>query len=431
MKILLLGGGAREHAIAWALQKSERVATLDAAPGNPGIARLARCHEIDPCDPGEVLDLVQRLDADHVVIGPEAPLVAGVADALRERGIHVFGPGMSGARLEGSKAFSKRFMERHGIPTAPFEVVTNMGDAEKALRSRTAPYVVKADGLAAGKGAFLPETLEEALRVCRSLLVEGDLGDAGRVVVIEDFLPGTEITILAATDGRTIRLLPSSQDHKRAFDGDKGPNTGGMGAYSPVPWADESLLETVYDTILEPTVRGLAAEEIDFCGVIYAGLMIDREKNCRVLEYNVRLGDPEAQVVLAAFPGDWAEVVEACCAGRLDSVAWGQPVESAVGIVLASGGYPGTYGKGHQILGIDIAEAMDGILVFQAATRADPNLGLITSGGRVLTVVGKGTNLDSAKARAYEAASRIGFADAFYRTDISAKAAQSPWPVRP
>jgi phosphoribosylamine--glycine ligase len=338
---------------------------------------------------------------------------------------------MSGARLEGSKAFSKRFMERHGIPTAPFEIVTNMGDAEKALRSRTAPYVVKADGLAAGKGAFLPETLEEALKVCRALLVEGDLGDAGRVVVIEDFLPGTEITILAVTDGRTIRLLPSSQDHKRAFDGDKGPNTGGMGAYCPVPWADKSLLETIYATILEPTVRGLAAEEIDFCGVIYAGLMIDREKNCRVLEYNVRLGDPEAQVVLAAFPGDWAEVVEACCAGRLDSVAWGQPVESAVGIVLASGGYPGTYGKGHQILGIDMAEAMDGILVFQAGTRTDPNLGLITSGGRVLTVVGKGATLDAAKARAYEAASRIGFADAFYRTDISAKAAQSPWPVRP
>lgn len=431
MKILLLGGGAREHAIAWALEKSERVEALDAAPGNPGIARIAPCHDIDPCDPVAVLDLVERVKADHVVVGPEAPLVAGVADALREKGIPVFGPGMSGARLEGSKAFSKQFMDRHGIPTAPFDIVTNMVEAEKALRSRTAPYVVKADGLAAGKGAFLPETLEEALTICSSLLIEGDLGEAGRVVVIEDFLPGTEITILAVTDGRTVRLLPTSQDHKRAFDGDKGPNTGGMGAYCPVPWADESLLDTIFDTILEPTVRGLAVEKIDFCGVIYAGLMIDQEKKCRVLEYNVRLGDPEAQVVLAAFPGDWAEVVEACCAGHLDSVAWGQPVDSAVGIVLASGGYPGKYAKGHQVLGIDQAEAIEGVLVFQAGTSMDPKLGLLTSGGRVMTVVGVASTLALAKAKAYEAVSKIGFADAFYRTDISAKAVQSPWPVRP
>ena len=431
MRILLLGGGAREHAIAWALKKSERVEALDAAPGNPGIARIARCHDIDPCDPAAVLDLVETIKADHVVVGPEAPLVAGVADALRKKGVPVFGPGMSGARLEGSKAFSKQFMKRHGIPTAPFDIVTNMEDAERALGSRKAPYVVKADGLAAGKGAFLPETLEEALNVCRSLLIEGVLGEAGRVVVIEDFLPGVEITILAVTDGRTVRLLPSSQDHKRAFDGDKGPNTGGMGAYCPVPWADGVFLETIYDTILKPTIRGLAADGIDFCGVIYAGLMIDSDKNCRVLEYNVRLGDPEAQVVLAAFPGDWAEVVEACCAGRLDSVTWGKPTDSAVGIVLASGGYPGKYGKGHQVIGIELVEAMEGILVFQAGTRMDPNLGLLTSGGRVLTVVGKGATLAMAKARAYEAVSKIVFADAFYRTDISAKAGLSPWPAHP
>jgi len=210
-----------------------------------------------------------------------------------------------------------------------------------------------------------------------------------------------------------------------------GPNTGGMGAYCPVPWADASFLEIISETILKPTVRGLAADKIDFCGVIYAGLMIDSDKNCRVLEYNVRLGDPEAQVVLAAFPGDWAEVVEACCAGSLDSVSWGQPADSAVGIVLASGGYPGKYGKGHQVLGIDLAEAMEGILVFQAGTLMDPNLGLLTSGGRVLTVVGKGATLAVAKAKAYEAVSKIVFADAFYRTDIAAKAGLSPWPAHP
>lgn len=429
MKILLLGGGAREHAIAWALKKSVRVETLDAAPGNPGIARIAPCHEIDPCDPDSVLKLVESIHADHVVVGPEAPLVAGVADALREKGIPVFGPGKLGARLEGSKAFAKEFMRRHDIPTAPFDIATDMEQAENALRSRKAPYVVKADGLAAGKGAFLPDTIEEALQICRALLVEGELGEAGRVVVIEDYLPGTEITILAVTDGRTVRLLPSSQDHKRVFDGDRGPNTGGMGAYSPVPWADQTFLDTISGTIIEPTIRGLASDGIPFCGVVYAGLMIDREKNCRVLEYNVRLGDPEAQVVLAAFPGDWAEVVEASCKGRLDSVDWKQPVESAVGVVLASGGYPGKYEKGHLILGIDQAAAMEGVLVFQAGTRMDPGLGLLTSGGRVLTVVGRGATLDSAKARAYEAASKIGFADVYYRTDISAKAGLPPWPA--
>lgn len=429
MRVLLLGGGAREHAIAWALKKSKRVETLDAAPGNPGIARFARCHEIDPCDAGAVLGLVDELHADHVVVGPEAPLVAGVADALREKGIRVFGPGKLGAQLEGSKAFSKNFMKRHGIPTAPFDIVTDMQQAENALRSRHAPYVVKADGLAAGKGAFLPETYEEAMLVCRSLLVDGNLGEAGRVVVIEDFLPGTEITILAITDGNTVRMLPSSQDHKRAFDNDKGPNTGGMGAYCPVPWADEKLLERISSSILEPTVRGLASEGIDFCGVIYAGLMVDEGRNCRVLEYNVRLGDPEAQVVLSAFPGDWGEVVEASCEGRLDSISWDQPSECSVGVVLASGGYPGNYEKGYSILGIEAAESMNGVLVFHAGTRLDPRLGLVTSGGRVLTVVAKGATLDCAKQMAYEAVSRIAFADVFYRTDISAKAGATPWPV--
>ena len=429
MRILLLGGGAREHAIAWALKKSKKVEAVDAAPGNPGIAGIARCHEVDPCDAGAVLRLVDELQADHVVVGPEAPLVAGVADALRDRGIRVFGPGKLGAQLEGSKAFSKKFMKRHGIPTAPFDIVTDMEQAENALRSRNAPFVVKADGLAAGKGAFLPETHEEAMQVCRSLLVDGDLGEAGRVVVIEDFLPGTEITILAITDGRTVRTLPSSQDHKRAFDNDKGPNTGGMGAYCPVPWADEELLEKISKTILEPTVRGLASEDIDFCGVIYAGLMVDEEKNCRVLEYNVRLGDPEAQVVLAAFPGDWGEVVEASCEGRLESISWEQPIDCSVGVVLASGGYPGNYEKGHSILGIEEAESMEGVLVFHAGTRLDPRLGLVTSGGRVLTVVARGATLDHAKEMAYEAVSKISFTDVFYRTDISAKAGTTPWPA--
>ncbi|NLH94998.1 MAG: phosphoribosylamine--glycine ligase [Synergistaceae bacterium] len=427
MKILLLGGGAREHAIAWALNRSPKVEALFAAPGNPGIARFGRCFPIDPCDSAAVLDLVRATGADSVVAGPEAPLVAGVADVLREANVPVFGPGKDGAMLEGSKAFAKRFMERHGIPTAPFDIVFDMEQAEAALRKRTPPYVVKADGLAAGKGAFLPDTLEEALEICRRLLIEGELKEAGKTLVVEDFLPGTEITILAVTDGKTVRQLPSSQDHKRIFDGDRGPNTGGMGAYCPVPWADEDLLDRIQKQILEPTVRGLESEGIDFCGVIYAGLMIDSRRNCRVLEYNVRLGDPEAQVVLSAFPGDWAEVVEAACEKRLHRISWSRTEKTAVGVVLASGGYPGDYRKGYRILGIEEAEKEEGVLVFQAGTRLDSKGALVTSGGRVLTVVGIGNSLDAAREKAYGAASKIGFTDVFFRTDISAKACLPPW----
>lgn len=427
MKILLLGGGAREHAIAWALSRSQKVEALFAAPGNPGIARFGTCFPIDPCDSASVLEIVRNTGADLVVAGPEAPLVAGVADALREARVAVFGPGKDGAMLEGSKAFAKRFMQRHGIPTAPFDIVVDMKQAEAALRKRRPPYVVKADGLAAGKGAFIPDTLEEALDICRRLLIQGELKQAGKTVVIEDFLPGTEMTILAVTDGRTVRQLPSSQDHKRIFDGDRGANTGGMGAYCPVPWADEELLDRIQRQILEPTVNGLKSEGIDFCGVIYAGLMIDSQRNCRVLEYNVRLGDPEAQVVLSAFTGDWAEVVEAACEKRLHRISWSRTGKTAVGVVLASGGYPGEYRKGYRILGIEEAEKEEGVLVFQAGTRLDPELGLVTSGGRVLTVVGLSETLETAREKAYEAVSKIGFTDVYFRTDISAKAGLPPW----
>lgn len=427
MKILLLGGGAREHAIAWALNKSPKVEALFAAPGNPGIARFGTCFSIDPCDSAAVLQIARETRVDCVFAGPEAPLVAGVADSLRKAGITVFGPGRNGAMLEGSKAFAKQFMKRHGIPTAPFDIVSDMEQAEAALRKRNPPYVVKADGLAAGKGAFLPDTMEEALGICRRLLVEAELNEAGKTVVIEDFLPGTEITILAVTDGRTVRQLPSSQDHKRIFDGDRGPNTGGMGAYCPVPWADADLLDQIQRQILEPTVRGLSSEGIDFCGIIYAGLMVDNRRNCRVLEYNVRLGDPEAQVVLAAFPGDWAEVVEAACEKRLHRVQWSQARKTAVGVVLASGGYPGEYRKGYRILGIEEAEKEEGVIVFQAGTTLDPEAGLVTSGGRVLTVVGLAETLGAAREKAYCAAAKIAFTDAYFRTDISAKASSPPW----
>lgn len=423
--VLVLGGGGREHAIVWALSRSVVVKAIHCTPGNPGIGELATLHDVDPCDPDKVLALVRQIGADLVAVGPEAPLVAGVADRLRAEGIPVFGPGCDGAQLEGSKAFSKQFMARHGIPTAPFEVCTTMEEARKALADREAPYIVKADGLAAGKGAFILKTEEEALTVCSDLLEKGSLGAAGRTLVIEDFLPGIEMTVLAVTDGKTLRVLPSSQDHKRAYDNDEGPNTGGMGAYSPVPWCDASLIGRVTSQVLKPTVEGLAAEGIRFCGVIYAGIMLDGQGNPRVLEYNVRLGDPEAQVVLPAFPGDWGEVVAACCGGRLDDVDWPSADRSAVGVVLASGGYPGPYRKGFSIEGLDAFVGDENVLVFQAGTVRTASGAVATSGGRVLTVVGLDSDFAGARDRAYQAVSRIRFEEVHFRKDIGAKATRS------
>ncbi|MCF0248547.1 MAG: phosphoribosylamine--glycine ligase, partial [Synergistes sp.] len=317
MKVMVLGGGGREHAVVHAFSKSKITDELHCCPGNPGIAKLAECHAGDPCSVESTTKLCRDLGIDLVFVGPEAPLVAGTADALREAGILVMGPGASGARLEGSKAFSKQFMKRHNIPTSDFDICTNLEECIAALKKRSAPFVVKADGLAAGKGAFLPESYDEAVDVCRMMLEEQKLGDAGNLIVVEDYVPGTEMTVLALTDGETVRILPSSQDHKRALDNDKGANTGGMGAYSPVPWVDDVFMKKVTDEILTPTIKGLKEENIPFCGVIYAGIMIKKDGSFSVLEYNVRLGDPETQVVLPAFGGDFGEVILACTQGRL------------------------------------------------------------------------------------------------------------------
>jgi phosphoribosylamine--glycine ligase len=423
MKILLLGSGAREHALAMALRASPLTEALHCAPGNAGIASLATLHGVDITDAEGVTALAEALSADLVVIGPEAPLVAGVADALRKKEFAVFGPGAAGARLEGSKVFAKRFMERHGIPTAPFAVCTTLDEAKKALAARRAPFVVKADGLAAGKGAFLPDSAGEAERICRALLEERVLGDAGAQIVVEDHLPGWEVTVLAVTDGKTIRILPLSQDHKRACDGDRGPNTGGMGAYTPVPQATPALLEKIRTQVLEPTVRGLAEEGIPFCGVLYAGIMVV-QGNPLLLEYNVRFGDPEAQVVLPALRVDWAKVFAACCRGELHRIAWPGEQKAAVGVVLASGGYPDAYTKGYPISGIDAAER-EGVTVFHAGT-VFGNAGVETAGGRVLTVVGVAESLREARQRAYAGVEKIFFKDVHFRRDIASKALSAP-----
>jgi phosphoribosylamine--glycine ligase len=351
MKVLLLGGGGREHTLAWALHKSPRISSIYCAPGNAGIGEIATLYDMDPTQGEEVLSLAKEIDPDFVVIGPEGPLVSGVADLLRSSGFPVFGPGGEGARMEGSKAFSKSFMARHGIPTAPFNICTTMEQARKALEKRTPPYVVKADGLAAGKGAFLLDSLEEAEKTCEYLLELQGLGEAGKTVVIEDFLPGWEVSILALTDGKTVHLLPPSQDHKRAFDGDKGPNTGGMGAYTPVPQLSEDMLKQIREKIILPSVEGLRKDAIPFCGVLYGGIMISQGKPY-VLEFNVRFGDPEAQVVIPALDVDWGHVLHACATQTLEEISWPSRSDAVAGVVLASGGYPGAYEKGKILTGL-------------------------------------------------------------------------------
>jgi phosphoribosylamine--glycine ligase len=427
MKILILGGGGREHAVVWALARSGLAPELHAAPGNPGIAGIGETHPLDPCDAGAVVALAKRLRAELIVPGPEAPLVAGVADTLREEGFPVLGPGRSGARLEGSKAFSKRFLDRCGIPTAPFDVCADMAHVEAALAGRSAPFIVKADGLAAGKGVFVCADREEARAAAEGLLA-GGLGEAGRTLVIEDFLPGRELSVLALIDGKTARLFPESQDHKRALDGDRGPNTGGMGAYAPVPWVDETLLDRIREDVFGPVLRGLEREGIDYRGILYAGLMIDRDGTIRVLEFNVRMGDPETQAILPILPWDLGEAALACASGDLKSLPEAtRPTRSACCVVLAGKGYPESSSSGLPVEGLDPGRDGElhggtGVLVFHAGTRRDASGTVVTAGGRILSVVGVAEDFEGARCRAYDRISSLSYAGMRFRTDIAAKA---------
>ncbi|MGC9490751.1 MAG: phosphoribosylamine--glycine ligase [Thermovirgaceae bacterium] len=419
MRLLLLGNGAREHALAWALNKSPFVDELHCMPGNGGIGQIAEIHEGNPEDVKTVCRICEYIAADMVIVGPEAPLVAGIADALAERGIPAFGPRAAGAKLEGSKAFAKEFMARHNIPTADFDICRTMKDAKQALAKRHAPYIVKANGLAAGKGVFVLKTREEALDVSRQMLEENLLQEAGRTLVIEDHLPGKELTVLVITDGITWKILPPSQDHKRVFDGDQGPNTGGMGAFCPVPWITEDFLANIEAKVVSLTIRGLASEGVPFTGVLYCGLMLGDDGTFKVLEYNVRLGDPETQVVLPVFPGDFAEAAWAACHGDLASVSWKPTGDSAVGVVMASGGYPGHYEKGFEITGLESLASAARTFVFHAGTRKSGGR-FMTNGGRVLTVVGTGGCIGEARKRAYDAVGKISFKHLHYRKDIAA-----------
>jgi phosphoribosylamine--glycine ligase len=420
LRVLLVGGGGREHALAWKLVRSPRLGALYAAPGNPGIAQVAECVPVRADDVAAIAALADRERIDLTVVGPEVPLSLGLVDALEARGRRAFGPTRAAAALESSKAFAKDLFARHGIPTARFGTFEAPGPARAFVRELGGRAVVKTDGLAAGKGAIVCRETAEAERAIHDMLERRIFGDAGARVVVEEFLEGEEVSVFALTDGQTVCPLASAQDHKAIFDEDQGPNTGGMGAYSPAPVLASALAEEVLRTVLEPTVRAMAAEGRPYRGVLYGGLMLTAV-GPRVLEYNVRFGDPECQVLMPRLADDLLPLCEAVAAGRglPPSVSW-RP-ESAVCVVIASGGYPGEYRTGLPIEGIERAEAHPGVTVFHAGTaRRDGRL--TTAGGRVLGVTALGADIHAAVAAAYVGAGEIRFDGLHYRRDIAHRA---------
>ena len=430
MDILLLGSGGREHAIAVALKASPLCDALYVAPGNGGTAAIATNIKLDINDPSAVADYAAEHGVGLVVIGPEAPLVAGVADAVRAKGIPAFGPGAQGAQMEGSKRFAKEFMERHGIPTAAYRSFTEQAGAEAYVSQRFAAgvkvLVVKADGLAAGKGVVVATSEQEALEAVRDCF-SGHFGEAGSTVVIEEGLTGPECSLLAFVDGSTVRLMATAQDHKRALEGDLGPNMGGMGVYSPVPIVTDEEYATMA-AAMQTAADGLVADGIEYRGVLYGGFMLTPE-GPKVLEFNARFGDPETQVILPRLKTDLVEVMLAVAQGRLNEVELAWRDEWAVSVVLASAGYPGSYPKGIEISGIERAEALPGVTVYHAGTTLDEQGVLRTSGGRVLNVTALGATFAQARERAYEGCDLIEFEGKTLRRDIGARAlrGRSAW----
>ncbi len=409
VRVLVLGTGGREHALARALHRDPSVTALHCAPGNPGTAEVAVNHAIDMLNPTGVVELAQRLAVDLVVVGPEAPLVAGVGDALREAGLACFGPDKAAARIEGSKAFAKEIMEAAGVPTARAHVCETLSQAEAALAEFSAPYVVKDDGLAAGKGVVVTNDLGEALKHA----------EACDRVVIEEYLDGPEVSLFALCDGQDAVPLVPAQDFKRAYDGGAGPNTGGMGAYTPLPWAPPGLVEEVMDTVVRPTVNELRRRETPYVGVLYAGLALT-SRGVRVIEFNARFGDPETQVVLDRLATPLGGLLQACALGGLPAdleLAW-RP-GAAVTVVVAAENYPASPAKGDVISGLDAANAVPDAYVLHAGTALNAEGELVSAGGRVLNVVGSGPDVASARAAAYEAASKVELRGSHHRSDIA------------
>lgn len=423
MNVLVLGSGGREHALAWAIAKSPRLDSLFVAPGNGGTATIAKNVPLDMNDADAVIGFARSENIDLVVIGPEAPLVAGVADAIRAAGIAVFGPGAQGARLEGSKSFSKEFMLAHGLPTARYKKCTSQDEAMDYLHEVGAPIVVKADGLAAGKGVVVAEDMEEAEEAVRDCFA-GDFGEAGSVVVIEEMLEGPECSMLVFLSEGKALAMPCAQDHKRAFDGDLGPNTGGMGVYSPVPCVTPEL-EAAMQEIMQNAAAATAKEFDDaYTGVLYGGFMLTAE-GPKLLEFNARFGDPETQVIMPRLESDALEAFYMVATGKLDALDLRWTDQVAVCVVLASDGYPGSYEKGKVILGIEEAEELDGVTVFHAGTAFNQDDELVTNGGRVLNVVALADTFEDARELAYEACDKINFEGKQYRHDIALRALEA------
>ncbi|MDY6795207.1 MAG: phosphoribosylamine--glycine ligase [Actinomycetota bacterium] len=418
MRVLVVGGGGREHALTWKLAQSHLVDEIWCAPGNAGIARLATCVDIDAGDIEALASLAREKGVDLTVVGPEAPLVAGIADEFRERGLPVFGPDGEAARMEGSKAFAKQLMEDSGVPTSRAEIFTDYDEAVACIGSTPPPYVVKADGLAAGKGVIIAQddrTAYEALKAC---FIDRKFGSSGEKVLLEKFLEGQEVSILTFVDGEEILPMTPAQDYKRIGDGDAGPNTGGMGSYCPVPVMSDDDYRRAVEEILRPTARALAGRGIHYRGILYAGLILT-EEGPKVLEYNVRFGDPEVQAVLPRLKSDLMEPMLAVVQGRLGEVELEWTGDPCVTVVVASGGYPTDYRKGFPISGLEEAESLEGVAVFHAGTRLGEDGEVLTNGGRVLNVSALGKDFASARENAYLAAEKIKFEDVYYRKDIA------------
>lgn len=422
MDILVIGGGGREHAIVWALRKSPKAGTIYCAPGNAGIGQIAECVPIAVHEFDKLTAFAADKNVGLVVVGPDDPLADGIVDAFEAKNIPVFGPRKNAAEIEGSKTFMKDLLHKYGIPTASYEKFDNHEAALAYLNTQQAPIVIKADGLAAGKGVTVARTMEEARQALHDIMVAKVFGESGAQVVIEQFLEGQEMSILSFVDGETVRPMPAAQDHKPIFDGDRGPNTGGMGTYSPLPHIDPAIVEKAIETIVKPTAKALVAEGRPFRGVLFAGLMIQPDGTPTTVEFNARFGDPETQVVLPRLKSDLLDIFLAAVNGKLADVDIEWSDRAAVCVILASEGYPGSYPKGRPINGLEMSTDEEDAVVFHAGTALNEQGQYVTSGGRVLGVVGLGADIAEARQKAYEKAGRITFEGKQNRTDIAAKA---------
>ena len=428
MKVLVIGSGGREHTLIWKINQSPKVSQIYCAPGNAGISQLAQCININADNIEELVNFANKEKIDLTVVGPELSLSKGIVNEFNRWGLKIFGPSQEATEIESSKVFSKYLMKKYNIATANYEVFGNSREALNYIKQQTFPLVIKADGLAAGKGVFIVKNLDQVVDALNTLMEEKKYGEAGRQIVVEEFLEGEEVSILAFCDGKAVVPMISSQDHKKIFDNDQGPNTGGMGAYSPVPFYPDELEKRVLEEILKPTIKGLQSEGREYRGVLYAGLVLTKE-GPKVLEFNARFGDPETQVILPRLKTDLIDILNAVIEGRLHKINIEWEDNAAVCVVVASGGYPGKYQKGKVISGLERLEKMEDIIVFHAGTKLQDDK-VITSGGRVLGITACDKTISKAKERAYKGVKEIYFEDMYYRKDIAAKATKekNKWP---